>query len=51
MGGQGRYRDLWHRFYTRSDAVVLVVDGNDVKRLGTLRDEFHRVVHHPGKAS
>ena len=48
MGGQGRYRDLWQRYYGRADAVIMVVDGNDTSRLGCLRDEFRRVVSHKG---
>lgn len=51
LGGQGRYRDLWPRYYSRSSAVVMVVDAQDAARLGTLRDEFHRIVNHKGMSA
>ena len=48
MGGQGRYRDLWPRYYSRADAIVFVLDGNDVDRIGVVRDEFRRMVENTG---
>jgi hypothetical protein len=42
------YAHQLHLVSLAVDALVFVIDGNDTDRLGTVRDEFRRVLRHPG---
>lgn len=44
MGGAGRYRELWERYFRATDGLVFVVDVTDVERIGVVREEFQKVV-------
>lgn len=48
MGGAGVFRPLWSRYYVRASAIIWFIDGNDKSRIGSLRDEFTRLLTHPG---
>jgi ADP-ribosylation factor-like protein 6 len=47
MSGQGRYRDLWERYYKECDGIIFVVDSSDRLRLAVAKDELHLLLQHP----
>lgn len=51
IGGQDRLRPLWRRYYDSADAIIFVVDSADAGRLGTARDELHKMLAEEGLAS
>jgi ADP-ribosylation factor protein 1 len=44
IGGQDKIRPLWRHYYHGTDAVIFVVDSNDVDRVETARDELHKLL-------
>ncbi|KAG9391461.1 Small GTPase superfamily, ARF/SAR type [Carpediemonas membranifera] len=47
MSGQGRYRNLWSKFYQEIEAVVFVVDASDRLRMVVAREELKTVIESP----
>lgn len=47
MSGQGRYRDLWERYYKDCDGIIFVVDSSDRLRLAVAKDELDLLLQHP----
>lgn len=43
LGGQESLHGIWKNYYSESDGVVFVVDGNDWKRIEKVRDCFAMV--------
>ncbi|KAL1130183.1 hypothetical protein AAG570_013121 [Ranatra chinensis] len=50
MSGQGRYRDLWQRYYKECDGIIFVVDSTDRLRLAVAKDELDLLLQHPDVA-
>lgn len=44
VGGQQSLRSYWRNYFESTDGIIWVVDGNDVNRLGTCRDELHQLL-------
>lgn len=44
VGGQTKLRHLWHHYYEGSNALIYVVDSNDVDRLEEAREELHGIL-------
>jgi len=47
VGGQDRIRKLWKHYYARSDALIYVVDSNDVERVEEATLELHKLMKEP----
>jgi len=47
VGGQDRIRKLWKHYYNRSDALIYVVDSNDVERVEEAALELHKLMKEP----
>ena len=47
VGGQDKLRALWKKYYDEADAVIFVVDSNDVDRLSTAKAELHKLLADP----
>jgi len=43
IGGQDRIRPLWNHYFRSAQALIYVVDSNDVDRIELAAEEFHRV--------
>lgn len=44
VGGQDKIRKLWRHYYQGSDALIYVVDANDIERLDEAREELFGVL-------
>lgn len=44
IGGQTALRQSWSQFYTKTKAVILVVDSTDRVRLGLVREELGKLM-------
>jgi len=44
VGGQDKIRPLWRHYFTNTDALIFVVDSNDVDRLDLAREELYRLL-------
>eukprot|EP00565_Helicotheca_tamesis_P005305 CAMPEP_0185733244 /NCGR_PEP_ID=MMETSP1171-20130828/18914_1 /TAXON_ID=374046 /ORGANISM="Helicotheca tamensis, Strain CCMP826" /LENGTH=151 /DNA_ID=CAMNT_0028402919 /DNA_START=126 /DNA_END=578 /DNA_ORIENTATION=- len=44
VGGQERIRKLWDYYYRDAEAIIFVVDSNDVDRIDLAAEEFNRVI-------
>lgn len=44
VGGRDKIRPLWRHYYPGTEALIFVVDSNDMDRIDQARDEFHRVL-------
>jgi len=44
VGGQDRIRDLWKHYYEGVQAIIFVVDSNDIQRLEVAKKELHKVL-------
>ena len=51
IGGQDLIDRQWRRHYNSADAIIFVVDSADAGRLGTARDELHKLLSEDGFAS
>ena len=51
FGWRDRLRPMWHRYYKGADAIIFVVDSADARRLGTARNELHKLLADEGLAS
>jgi len=47
LAGQSTSREYWVHHLKSMDAIIYVVDSQDLVRLHTSRDELHRVLNHP----
>jgi small GTP-binding protein len=47
IGGQTKFRKLWHHYYSNTDAIVFVVDAVDKARFGTAQTELHALMANP----
>jgi small GTP-binding protein len=47
IGGQTKLRDLWHHYYSGSDAVIYVLDSSDEERLQLAKETLENVIDHP----
>ena len=45
VGGQHLIRKLWRHYYQGTDAVIFVVDSNDVQRMGEVKDELMNMMN------
>lgn len=44
IGGQTALRQSWSQFYTKTKAVVVVIDSSDPARLGLVREELGKLM-------
>ncbi len=44
LGGQDKIRSLWKHYFTKTDALIFVVDSNDQKRLDIAKKELYFVM-------
>jgi ADP-ribosylation factor 1/2 len=44
VGGRDKMRPLWRHYYPGTDAVLFMVDSNDIERMEQAKDEFHRML-------
>lgn len=44
LGGQERVRTIWPTYYTRTDAVIFVIDSTDLKGEVIAKTELFKVV-------
>ena len=44
VGGQTKIRALWKHYFLNSNALIYLVDSNDIDRIDEARDELHRVL-------
>ena len=44
IGGQDKIRRLWRYYYTGTNAIIFVVDGNDRDRIEDAKEELMRLV-------
>ena len=51
IGGQTKLRDLWHHYYSGSDAVIYVLDSSDEARIDLARETLENVISHPDMAN
>mmetsp|Transcript_8455 Transcript_8455/g.21350 ORF Transcript_8455/g.21350 Transcript_8455/m.21350 type:complete len:184 (+) Transcript_8455:218-769(+) len=51
VGGQDQIRGLWRHYFLNTQAVIFVVDSNDVTRLKEARDELWKVLESPELAT
>jgi len=47
VGGQVKIRQLWEHYYDTVNAVIFILDSNDVDRLDECKQEFKRMVNDP----
>jgi len=47
VGGQTKFRSLWHHYFENCNAVVFVVDSNDVDRIPLAKKEVWNLLKHP----
>lgn len=46
LGGQTKLRNLWPHYFGQSDAVIFVVDSNDIDRVDMAKTELHALMSH-----
>ena len=51
IGGQTKLRDLWHHYYSGSDAVIYVLDSADEERIDLAKETLENVTSHPDMAN
>lgn len=51
IGGQTRLRELWHHYYTGSNAIIYVLDSADVERINLAKETLEGVMDHPDMAN
>jgi small GTP-binding protein len=44
VGGQDKIRTLWRHYFTGTDALIFVVDSNDVERMELAKQELHKLL-------
>lgn len=44
VGGQDKIRPLWRHYFSNTDALIFVVDSNDVERQEQATQELHRLL-------
>ena len=44
LGGQTRFRQMWHHYYEGCDAVIFVIDSNDRDRFKEAKNELHALL-------
>jgi len=44
VGGQYKIRKLWKHYYQNSDAIIFVVDSNDIERIEEVREELDKML-------
>jgi small GTP-binding protein len=47
VGGQQKIRDLWKHYFDDTNAVLFVVDSNDVDRIDEATEELHKMLESP----
>ena len=47
IGGQTQFRRLWHHYFENCDAIVFVIDSNDIQRMSVAKDEAWSLLNHP----
>ena len=45
LGGQQRFREMWHHYYEHTDAVIFVIDSNDRDRFKESKAELHALLN------
>ena len=45
VGGQDKIRPLWRHYYQNTQALIFVVDSNDVDRMDDAREELHKMLN------
>ncbi|XP_039273858.1 ADP-ribosylation factor-like protein 6 [Styela clava] len=50
MSGQGRYRNLWEKYYSKCDAIIFVLDSSDRLRIPVAKEELNELLKHPSIA-
>jgi len=45
LGGQARFRQMWHHYYEHTDAVIFVIDSNDRQRFQESKQELHALLN------
>ena len=44
LGGQERIRGIWSTYYSRTDAVIFVIDSSDLKSEVIAKTELFKIV-------
>ena len=44
LGGQTKFRQMWHHYYESTDAVIFVIDSNDKDRFNEAKQELHALL-------
>ena len=44
LGGQTKFRQMWHHYYECTDAVIFVIDSNDRDRFHESKQELHALL-------
>ena len=44
LGGQERIRSIWQTYYTRTNAIIFVIDSTDVKNQVVSKAELFKIV-------
>jgi len=47
VGGQVKIRQLWEHYYDTVNAVIFILDANDIDRMDECKQEFKRMVNDP----
>lgn len=45
LGGQTKFRQMWHHYYEHTDAVIFVIDSNDRERFNESKQELHALLN------
>ncbi len=45
LGGQTKFRGLWHHYYESTNAVIFVIDSNDKDRFNESKQELHALLN------
>ena len=52
LGGQKKIRSMWNHYYNDTDAIIFVIDSNEIDRIDKLKDdnakyELHKLLQNP----
>lgn len=51
MSGQGRYRNLWEKYYEDVQAIMFVIDSADRLRMCVVQEELTELLEHKGQTA
>eukprot|EP01080_Neovahlkampfia_damariscottae_P010489 gene10490-3011_t len=44
IGGQDKIRELWKYYYSGTDAIIFVIDSNDIDRIQEAKEQLHKMM-------